>query len=419
MVWAAGFEHTTRGTDVKEKSIKDPVHGSITISQAMQHLLDLKEVQRLRHIRQLGFAYLVYPGANHTRFEHSLGTMHLAMKVASHICLSDEQESLVSASALLHDIGHGPYSHAIELLLKEKLGTEHTYIQPLLHDPSVQDALCALDLDLHEIDAMIRGTHQLAGILHGDIDVDRMDYLRRDAHYTGVPYGTVDCERLVHSLQLGDDGLVLEESGIHAAESLIIARTLMRSSVYFHHVSRIAEKMFQHAVWCALQEGMYSAETCARLDDAACMHTLLSSKDAIASTLAHRLYSRNLYKRSLYVRKDELYHHDWGLKSYHTERKYADIIADIAHVSPEQVLVDIPEFPGDMQMNVLVQRRHTAVPLVELSPLIATLNEARRSQWRLGVYAPHEVSAKVTAAACEIFHLKQPTTQKRLLSREI
>jgi HD superfamily phosphohydrolase len=401
---------------VREKSIKDPVHGSITVSQAMQQLLDLKEVQRLRHVRQLGFAYLVYPGANHTRFEHSLGTMHLAAKAASHLSLPDEELTLVTTSALLHDIGHGPYSHAIELLIEEKLGTQHTHTQPLLHDPLVQEALCALDLDSCEIDAMIMGTHQLAGILHGDIDVDRMDYLRRDAHYTGVPYGTVDCERLVHSLQLGDDGLVLEESGIHAAESLIIARTLMRPSVYFHHVSRIAEKMFQHAVWCAMQESICSAEAFARLDDAACMQTLLSSNESSISTLANRLYSRNLYKRALYVRKDELYHHACGPKSYLTERKYAEIIADIAHVSPEQVLVDIPEFPGDMQMNVLVQKRHAAVPLEEVSPLITVLNETRRSQWKLGVYAPREVSAKVTAAAREIFHLKQFTTQERLLS---
>jgi HD superfamily phosphohydrolase len=263
---------------------------------------------------------------------------------------------------------------------------------------------------------MIAGTHQLAGILHGDIDVDRMDYLRRDAHYTGIPYGTVDCERLVHSLQLGGDGLVLEESGIHAAESLLIARTLMRSSVYFHHVNRIAEKMFQHAVWCAVQEDICSAEVFARLDDAACMQTLLSSKRPFISLLADRLYFRNLYKRALYVRKDELYHHEWGPKSYLTERKYAEIIADIAHVSSEQVLVDIPEFPGDMQMNVLVQKRHAVVPLEEVSPLLTTLNETRRSQWRLGVYAPHDISAKVAAAAREIFHLKQVTTQERLPS---
>ncbi|MDR2855283.1 MAG: HD domain-containing protein [Methanomicrobiales archaeon] len=401
---------------MREKSIKDPVHGSITVSQAMRELLDLRAVQRLRHVRQLGFSYLVYPGANHTRFEHSLGTMHLAAKAASHLSLSDEEFTLVTSSALLHDIGHGPYSHSIELLIEEKLGTQHTYIKPLLHDPFVQDALCALDLDAREIDAMISGTHQLAEILHGDIDVDRMDYLRRDAHYTGVPYGTVDCERLIHSLQLGDDGLVLEESGIHAAESLIIARTLMRPSVYFHHVSRIAEKMFQHAVWCAMQEDISSAEVFARLDDAACMQTLLCSKESIISTLADQLYSRNLYKRALYVRRDELYSHEWGEKSYLSERKYAEIIADIAHVSPEQVLVDIPEFPGDMQMNVLVQKGYAAVPLEELSPLIATLNQTRRSQWRLGVYAPRELSRKVTAAACEIFHLKQPTTQERLLS---
>jgi len=400
---------------VKERSIKDPVHGSITVPKAMQRLLDLQEVQRLRHIRQLGFSYLVYPGANHTRFEHSLGAMHLASKIASHLSLTDEESMLVTASALLHDIGHGPYSHAIELLIEEELGKSHAYIEPLLNDSVLNDSLCALDLDSTEVNAMISGTHHLSEIIHGDLDVDRMDYLLRDAHYTGVPYGTVDCERLIHSMRLSDNRLLLEESGIHAAESLLIARTLMRPSVYFHHVSRIAEKMFQHAIWCAMRTGIQKAAVFARQDDAACMQILLSSSNQIVTTLAQRLYSRNLYKRALYVRKDDLYNHEWGTQRYLTERKYADIIAETAGVSSEQVLVDIPPFPGNMQMNVLVQQRSSVIPLEELSPLITTLNETRRSQWRLGVYAPPEVSEKVTAAAREIFHCKQPTKQERLL----
>ena len=399
---------------MKERSIKDPVHGSITVPEGMQHLLDLPAVQRLRHVRQLGFSYLVYPGANHTRFEHSLGTMHLASKIVSHLSLPYEESRLVTASALLHDIGHGPYSHTIELLIEEELGRSHTYVEPLLHDSFLNECLCALDLDSNEVNAMISGTHRLSEIIHGDLDVDRMDYLLRDAHYTGVPYGTVDCERLVRSMRLSDDGLLLEENGIHAAESLLIARTLMRPSVYFHHVSRIAEKMFQHAVWCAMQRGE-PARVFARQDDAACMQSLLSSPDEIVTTLAHRLYSRNLYKRALYVRRDDLYQHEWGPRKYCTERRYADMIAEDADVSPEQVLVDIPPFPGNMQVNVLVQRRNSVIPLEEVSPLITTLNETRRSQWRLGVYAPAEVLEEVTAAALEIFHCKQPTTQERLL----
>ena len=400
---------------MKERSIKDPVHGSIGVPEAMQQLLDLPAVQRLRHIRQLGFSYLVYPGANHTRFEHSLGTMHLASKTASHLSLTEEESTLVIASALLHDIGHGPYSHAIELLIEEELGTSHTYIEPLLNESLLNDSLCALDLDSTEVSAMIAGTHRLSEIIHGDLDVDRMDYLLRDAHYTGVPYGTVDCERLIHSMRLSDNGLLLEESGIHAAESLLIARTLMRPSVYFHHVSRIAEKMFQHAVWCAMQTGIQPATLFARQDDAACMQTLLSSSNQSIASLCHRIYSRNLYKRAIYVSRDDLYHQEWGTCRSLTERKYANIIADIAHILPEQVLVDIPPFPGNMQINVLVQQRSSMIPLEEVSPLITTLNEARRRQWRLGVYCPPEVSEKVTAAATEIFHCKQPTTQERLL----
>jgi len=236
------------------KIIKDPVHGYVEIGEPFLPLLDSPILQRLRYIRQLGFSYLVYPGAHHTRFEHSLGTMHLAGAMARQLGLPAREKALVEAGALLHDIGHGPFSHAIEPLAGEYLGRHHQDVAPLLEYGKIPVVLGAMGTDTGEVASLIQGTHPLSGIIHGELDVDRMDYLLRDAHYTGAPYGTVDAHRLIRNTFLMDGRLVLAETGINAAESLLIARTLMRPAVYFHHVSRIGEMMFQEAVMAHVGE---------------------------------------------------------------------------------------------------------------------------------------------------------------------
>ena len=229
------------------KIIKDPVHGYVEVEEFALALLDSPVLQRLRYIKQLGFSYLVYPGANHTRFEHSLGTMFLADVACRRFGLSDDERRLVAAAALLHDIGHGPFSHASEPLMEKFLHRTHDDIELIVED-QVGGLLRVSDIDPNELCALVKGKHPLSGIIHGDLDVDRMDYLLRDAYYTGAPYGTVDAQRLIRHLIRTPEGTVLDENGVNAAESLLIARTLMRPSVYYHHVSRIGESMFQLAV---------------------------------------------------------------------------------------------------------------------------------------------------------------------------
>ncbi|MFA5614155.1 MAG: HD domain-containing protein, partial [Methanoculleus sp.] len=216
------------------KIIKDPVHGYVEADELTLRLLDSGEVQRLRHITQLGFANLVYPGANHTRFEHSLGTMHLAGIMCGNLGLDAGETRLVTTAALLHDIGHGPFSHVTEPVMKEFAGRYHHQIEGIVGEGSIAGVLEDEGLDPAEVCAIISGDHRLAGIIHGSLDVDRMDYLMRDAHYTGVPYGTVDAHRLIRCSILAGSGIALNEGGINAAESLLIARTLMRPAVYFH-----------------------------------------------------------------------------------------------------------------------------------------------------------------------------------------
>jgi HD superfamily phosphohydrolase len=399
------------------KIIKDPVHGYIDVADFVLPLLDSPLLQRLRYVKQLGFSFLVYPGANHTRFEHSLGTMFLADLMARQLQLDPDEQKLVAAAALLHDIGHGPFSHAIEPLMEELLGYPHHHIRPLLEDPYTREALESQGISPGDLVTLIDGDHPLSGIIHGELDVDRMDYLLRDAHYTGAPYGTVDAHRLIRSTIRSKNQIVLNESGINAAESLLIARTLMRPAVYFHHVSRIAEMMFLLSVTMHLERSPGGGTAALmRMDDAECMHTLLNSPVTEARDLAEGLYSRRLYKRALYVGQDQVNAYSLaGKASHHDERTFAIEIAARAGVPPHQVLVDIPEFPSDMSLPIQVKNRHRVLGLGEISPILTTLNETRKGQWRVGVYTlPVHIEA-VGRAAAEVFHVRPVTTQKRLV----
>ncbi len=399
------------------KIIKDPVHGYVEVSADTLALLDSPLIQRLRYIRQLGFSHQVYPGANHTRFEHSLGTMHLAQIFCRLLGLEPQQERLIAAAGLLHDIGHGPYSHATEHLMEEFCGRRHHQVEELIRDDAVAGTLDALGLDAREICGIIGGDHPLAGIIHGDLDVDRMDYLMRDAHYTGVPYGTVDAHRLMRSTILSDHGLVVTESGINAAESLLIARTLMRPAVYFHHVSRIAERMIQFAAFEHLSEiGFDECGRMMRNDDAAFLSELLASPNEIAGDVTRRLYARRLYKRALYVGKDLVNVPALANATGIVEgRSIAAAIAECAGIEAWQVLVDIPPFPSPMSMGVQVKNRHDLVDLDEISPLVKTLNETRKQQWRMGIYTLPEHRHTVEEAATEVLHIRKPTKQNRLM----
>jgi len=399
------------------KSIKDPVHGYVEVDPTAITLLDSPPLQRLRHIRQLGFSYLVYPGANHTRFEHSLGTMHLAGVMCRQLEVPEEERRLVCTAALLHDTGHGPFSHSIEPVMEVLTGRSHHEISHLLSSSPLMPILDEEGIPVTGLASLLSGDHPLSGIIHGELDVDRMDYLLRDAHYTGAPYGTVDAERLVRSTLVSEEGIVIHEGGINAAESLLIARTLMRPAVYFHHVSRIAETMFNEAVMLHLGgAARHDTEAMMSMDDATCMHTLRTSPSPEAREIAERIYYRRLYKRALYVGRDQVNLRDIAdLRGVISQRKLAAEVAEEAGIDPSRVLVDIPELPGGMSLHVQVKGRHRVVELAEVSPLVNTLNDNRLEQWRLGVYTLPGLTGEVAEAASRVFHVRPLTLQNKLV----
>jgi HD superfamily phosphohydrolase len=366
-------------------------------------------------VRQLGFSFLVYPGANHTRFEHSLGTMHLATILARHLALEQADVQLIAAAGLLHDIGHGPFSHTSEAFLSEFAGHDHHRVDHLLAEPALASALEDADLDPAAISALIRGEHPLADLIHGDLDADRMDYLLRDAHYTGAPYGTVDAERLIQSSILQDGRLGIDEGGVQAAESLLIARTLMRPAVYFHHTSRIATSMLTLALCEHASEGSGDPREIPFLDDGGLCQALAASGSRVARSLIGGLMRRSLYKRALYVGKDQAGGSFLtGRPSLRRMRALAREIAEAAGREEWEVIVDIAPFPADMSMGVKVKNEKATLDLSLVSPLVNTLNETRRSQWRLGVYAPPGHREAVERAAVEVLHVKKATRQDTL-----
>lgn len=230
----------------KKKIINDPVYGFITIpTDLVFDLIEHPYFQRLRYIKQLGMTHLVYPGALHTRFHHALGAMHL-MKLAIDTLKSKgneitaEEEEAVAIAILLHDIGHGPFSHALEHTIVE--GISHEDISMLLMDKLNKQFNGQLDMAI----SIFNGTYS-KGFLHemvsSQLDMDRLDYLNRDSFFTGVSEGVISSERILKMLNIKDGHIVVEEKGIYSIEKFLVARRLMYWQVYFHKTVIAAEQL--------------------------------------------------------------------------------------------------------------------------------------------------------------------------------
>jgi HD superfamily phosphohydrolase len=228
----------------KLKIFNDPIYGFISIPNALIYdLIQHPYFQRLRRISQMGLSYLVYPGANHTRFHHALGCMHLMQKAVDvlrfkGVSISPEEENALYIAILLHDIGHGPFSHAMEKSIVENV--HHEQISLLfMQDLNAQfDGKLSLAIKVFEGDYDRKFMLQL---ISSQLDMDRMDYLKRDSFYSGVAEGNVNSERLIQMMNVQDDVLVIEEKGIYSVEEFLMSRRLMYWQAYLHKTSLAAE----------------------------------------------------------------------------------------------------------------------------------------------------------------------------------
>ncbi|MFB6133422.1 MAG: HD domain-containing protein [Halanaeroarchaeum sp.] len=391
-------------------TIKDSVHDHIEVTDTARDLLDTPAVQRLRHVKQLGTAVLVYPSANHTRFEHSLGVYHLASQALDHLGIRGSHAKHLRAAALLHDVGHTPYSHNVEPIVERRTGLAHEDVADVLNGGEVAHVLETNDLDPDRIAGLIAGEGPYADLVSGELDVDRMDYLVRDAHHTGVPYGTIDHGRLVRELDFVDGRLVLEEGNVQTAESLLIARALMNPTVYNHHAARISKSMLRRATERLLEESSHSGEDVRRMDDHD-LHAALRSHEATAS-MAYRIAHRDLYKRAVWAEMDDV--PEYVVEADHDGvREFEAEIAADAGIGGERVIVDVQAEPAMQETTTRVVVGGDVRRLDQQSALVEALRRAQRGQWRLGVYTTADLTERVGHAAERVLGLD---TDGRLVS---
>ncbi|WP_331233670.1 HD domain-containing protein [Natronorarus salvus] len=385
------------------KTIKDSVHDHIEVDGVARALLDTPEVQRLRHVRQLGTVSFVYPSANHTRFEHSLGVYHLASRALDQLGIEGRNARRIEAAAILHDVGHGPFSHNVEDVIERYTGRRHDQVDDLLAEGEVRAILEEHDLDPERVAGVVAGEGEFAGLVSGELDVDRMDYLVRDAHHTGVPYGTIDHGRLVRELRISGGRVVLDEGNVQTAESLLIARALMNPTVYSHHVARISKAMLRRGAERLIATGETTPEELRRMDD----HDLLCTLRSCEATtrLAERFSRRNLLKRAVWAELPDVPDEVLDLPFDLLRRREREI-AEEGGVDAERVILDVPGRPRMRESTSRVIVNGEVRSLEDQSPLVRTLQQTQVNEWRLGVYAASEDLDAVGRAAEDVLGLE-------------
>jgi len=340
--------------------IKDPVHGYVYITADEREIIDSYPVQRLRRLRQLAGAEYVYPGANHTRFEHSVGVMYLAGRVVENPNISqrisEDETEMVRIAGLLHDVGHGPFSHIFEYLLDKELGKTHEDMTLwIVKNSELKDILNKVGYEAEEIGKLAVGRlHKpkkafLDQIISSSVDVDKLDFVVRDTYHTGAEYGYIDVFRLIQTLDVLGEDLAVDLGSLSALESFVIARIESFKSIYFHRVGRAAQIMLATAIEKANKElglaNFKTAEEYLAMDDYT-VWTMLKNCEK-SSEIIKNLESRRLlkcaYERTFYE-KDTMVSNIFNREAYRKQLQ-ADIAKE-AQVETETVIIDVPTVPS-------------------------------------------------------------------------
>ena len=306
--------------------MRDPIHGFIALSEKEVNLINTRVFQRLRRIRQLAMAFLVYPGVLHTRFDHSIGVMHIAGRICDRLKITGKAREQVRLAALLHDIGHGPFSHISEYLLARHATDDarKESVQEKIHEQVTVDIIkydCQIGAILSNSECefvvdMIEGKKTRdfqRDIVSSDLDADKMDYLLRDSYYAGVKYGTYDLEKIIESCHIHHKGnesyLAISYKGVHALEQLLLAKRHMTQQVYHHRVRSVSDAMIVRGLKLAIDDKNTEIEQLYRYDgtpefinnytkyhDELLVDILRRCAQHKARKIFDRLYERRLFK---------------------------------------------------------------------------------------------------------------------------
>jgi HD superfamily phosphohydrolase len=413
--------------------IKDPIHGYVRISQTERSVIDTEPVQRLKRIRQLAGSEFVYPAANHTRFEHVIGAMHLAGTLAEALPVDfpRHQREQLRLAALLHDIGHGPFSHVFEPLLAKYLNKSHEDFVPwLVNETDIAEKLEAAGFDASTLGRLAIGklTNRkrayLDQIISSSVDVDKMDYVVRDSFHTGAGYGSFDVHRLLYAMDIIDNGLSVDGSAVATLESFLLARFESFRTIYFHKASRAVQIMMVRALEVARDElrllDFDGPEDYLKLDDYKVWTELKECKKSrkIMQDLESRRLLKCAYERTLFSREELV------SNVISNDQVRADIerqIARKARVAWEDVIIDVPTLPSVPyhdsaalhSMDVPVFKHSPSgkkqrIPLSEVSRIVGVLPTFMNL---VRVYTKESYRSRVGTAARQILG-EVPTSER-------
>lgn len=386
------------------KLIKDPVHGYLSISEKELAAIDTYAVQRLRRITQLPFVYLVYPGARHSRFDHSLGCMYLAGEFAEKLGLDDYRRRVLRMAGLLHDVGHAPYSHLFEALLNEA-GVTHEAMtcRIIREDGELAEAIERCDVDPKDVLEVLEGNAVESPIISGPIDADKLDFLVRDAYFTGAPYGLIDVKRIILRSRLISGKLMLNINAVGAVEEMALARYQNFMNIYFHHAVRAAQIIFLAGAR-EIEEFMslpsMSVDEYLRHDDYVIWCAMKRSEKT--SWIIERIERRKIPKVAYELRAEE---GEFPRDTLRDVAEAEDKIASMAGVPRNRVWIDTPyvtplpfkdgervKFYDEEDGEVKVKEYHS--PLLEFTSRIYGI---------IRVYTDQEYVDKVRNAAKKYF----------------
>jgi HD superfamily phosphohydrolase len=413
--------------------IKDPIHGYIRLSQTERSIVDTRPVQRLRRLRQLAGSEFVYPAANHTRFEHVLGAMHLAGTLSevlpTHLGPHDQEQ--LRLAGLLHDIGHGPFSHVFEPLVVRHLKKTHEDFVPwLVEETEVADKLGDAGFNAHKIGLLAVGRLRdkkrpyLDQIISSSVDIDKMDFVVRDSFHTGAGYGSVDVHRLLYTMDVIDGNLSVDGRAVATLESFLLARLESFRTIYFHRASRAVQIMIVQALEAAKDElnllAFDKPEDYLRLDDYKVWTDLKESKKSrkIIQDIEARKLLKCAYEKTVYAPEELVAN---VITKDSVRQNIEAEIARKAKVSAENVVIDVPTLPSVPYHNA-VEIQPLDIPVFERSPSgkkeIVQLSEVSRVIGVLRtfmnlvrVYTKEEYRPRVESASRQILGESSASTK--------
>lgn len=412
----------------KRKSIRDPLYGFIGLSERELKIINSEAFLRLNRIKQLSHTYLVYPSAVHTRYEHALGTMHVADRICINLDLDDNIREIVRCAALLHDIGHGPFSHLFEnVLQKIDRDITHEDISRLIikNDNEISSALN--DIQDNVIDVLRRKFKDsiASDIISSGLDADKLDYLRRDSYHLGVAYGIFDLERILHTITKSNHNrLCVYEKGKDALENYRLGRYLMHMQVYEHHTRIVADQMFIKALELALDEGIIDKDVLRsannnfldyymKLDDYSIYKMVIENKpNSKAAELLKDIQGRRLLKRACELDPD------YDIRDAEKRKEIIDIntnpkrkeeitkeIANKANINDsDRIIIHLSTISIKLYGDELLVLRYNnnVEELSRLSPITAN----PKTVTKFYVFCPKNKREEVKRATYEYFSIK-------------